>query len=185
MTPNVCLVVMPAAAPAPAPVRQAAEPLFFRLINLHPFSRRGPHHQHCCCRSCQVRQSTAPPAVSLSSASAPCRAPTGPSSRSPLPEPCSALSSRSGSRARGVPLSHRVLSLPSPALPLDSGSVPHQRRAPTGPSPFSSHQPFLLPTPAPPLDLSSVSHLSRAPTWPIASILNASAVFAANSSAAP
>ena len=89
------VLVMPAAAPAPAPVLQAAEPLFFRLIHLHPASRRGPHHQHCCCRSCQARQSTAPPTVLLSLARVPRRPPTGPSSRFPLPEPFSSLSPRS------------------------------------------------------------------------------------------
>ena len=157
---------MPVAAPAPAPIFRAAEHLFSRLIRLHPASRRGPHRQHCCCWFCQVRQSTAPPAVSLSPTSAPRRAPTDPSSRFPLPEPFSTLSPRSGPRARGVPLSDRVLSPPAPALPLASGPVSHLRRAPTGPSLFSSPQPFLLPAPAPPLHPSSVSHLRGASTSP-------------------
>ena len=76
----VCFLAMPAAAPAPALVLRAAGHLFSRLIHLHPVSRRGPHRQHHCCRSCQAHQSTALPAVSLSSASAPGRAPTDPSS---------------------------------------------------------------------------------------------------------
>ena len=150
------------AAPTPAPVRQAAEPLFFRLIHLHLASRRGFYGQHRCCRSCQARRSTASTTVLLTPASAPRRAPTGPSSRFPFPEPFSGLSSRSGGRARGVPPPYHALSSPPPALPLDSGSVSHLRRALTGPSPlFSSPQPFLLPTPALPLDSGSVSHLLR------------------------
>ena len=149
------------AAPTPAPVRQTAEPLFFRLIHLHPASRRGLHDQHRCCRSCQARRSTATTVLFLP-ASAPRRAPTDPSSRFPFPEPFSGLSSRSGGRARGVPPPYHALSSPPPALPLDSGSVSHLRRALTGPSPlFSSPQPFLLPTPALPLDSGSVSHLLR------------------------
>ena len=137
----------PAAAPIPAPVP--------------PASCRGLHHQHCYCWSCQDRQSTVPPAVSLPPARAPRRAPTGPSSRFPLPEPFSALSTCSGTRARGVSQPYYALSPPPPAPPLYSGSVSRLRRAPTGPSLFSSPQPFLLPAPAPSFNSGSVSHLLR------------------------
>ena len=125
-----CVLVIPATAPAPAPVLRAAEHLFSRLIRLHLASPRGPHRQHRCCRSCQVRQSTTSPATSLSPASVPRRAPTGPSPRLLLPEPFSALSPRSGPQARGVPSSHSTLSPPAPALSVASGSVPHLRRPP-------------------------------------------------------
>ena len=74
-------------APAPAPVRRAAKPLLFRLVHLHPASRRGPHSQYRRCWSCQTCRSTARPAVLLPPASAPHRAPTGPSSRFPVPGP--------------------------------------------------------------------------------------------------
>ena len=42
-----CVLVMPAAAPAPAPVLRAAEHLFSRLIRLYPDSRRGPDCTTC------------------------------------------------------------------------------------------------------------------------------------------
>ena len=151
-----------AAAPAPAPVLRAADHLFSRLICLHPASRRGPQLQRRYCRSCQARQSTARPVLSVPPTSVPHRAPTGPLSRFPLPESFSVLSFRSRARARGVPLPYHALSPPPPAPPLTSGPVSHLRRAPTGPSPlFSSPQPFLLPTPALSLDSGSVSRLVR------------------------
>ena len=59
----ICILLLPAVAPAPILVLRAAEHLLFRLIRLHQALNRGPHRQHRCCRSCQVRQSTAPPAV--------------------------------------------------------------------------------------------------------------------------
>ena len=156
------VLVMLTAPPVPAPVRRAGELLFFRLIHFHLFLRQGLHRRHRCCRSCQARQSTAIPAVSLSPASAPFRTLTGPSSQFPLPEPFYALSPRSAARACGVPPPYHALSPPPPAPPLASDSVLHLRRAPTGPSPlFSSPQPFLLPTSALPLDSGSVSNLLR------------------------
>ena len=81
----VCVFVMPAAAPAPAAARQAAEPLLFQLIKLCPAFHRGLHCRHRRRQSCQARRSTAQPAVSLLPASAPWRIPTRPSLRFPSP----------------------------------------------------------------------------------------------------
>ena len=150
----VFVLMIPAATPAPAPVLRAAEPLFFRLVHLHPSLRRSPYHQHR-----QAYQSTAPPAVLLSTASEPRRAPTGPSSRFPLPGPFCALCPCLSAQAHGIPPSNHALSSPPPALPLDSGSASHLCRTPTGPSLFSSPQSFFLPTPALPLDSGSISHI--------------------------
>ena len=131
-----CVLTVLAAAPAPALVLRAAEHLFSRLFRLHSALRRGPHRQHRCCRSCQARQSTAPPAIFLSPVSAPRRAPTGPSSRFSLPKPFSALSPHSRARAHGVPPPYHALSPPAPAPPLASAPVSYLRRAPTGPLPL-------------------------------------------------
>ena len=60
---RIFVLVMPAAALAPAPILRTAEAIFFRLIHLHSVSRRGPHRQHRCRRSCQVCQSTSLPAI--------------------------------------------------------------------------------------------------------------------------
>ena len=70
----VCVFVVPAAAPAPAPARRAEEPLFLQSVYLCPALCRGPYRQHHRCRSCQAFRSSAWPVVSLSSASAPRRA---------------------------------------------------------------------------------------------------------------
>ena len=85
----VCVLVMPAAASAPAPVCRAKEPLFFPLIHLHPALREVIID----------RQSTARPAVLLPPANTPSGAPADPSSRFLLPELFSALSPRSGAHA--------------------------------------------------------------------------------------
>ena len=157
-----CVLAMPAAAPAPALVLQAIEHLSFRLNRLHLASGQSSHCQHRCCQSYQARQFSGPLAVLLSSTSLPRRVPTGPSSRFLLPEPFSALSPRSGARARDVPSSYHALSPPPPASPLSSGSVSYLRRPATGLSPaLSSPQPSFLPTPAMPLHSGSVSHLLR------------------------
>ena len=159
---SVCILVMSAAAPAPAPVCRVAEPLILRLIHLHLASLQDLHRQHRRCRSCQAHQSTERPTVSLPPANAHCRTLTGPSSLLSSSQPFSALSPCLGARACGAPPSYRAFSLPPPAPLLVSGSVSHSRRPPTGPSSLSSSpQPFLLPTPPPPLDSGSVSHLLR------------------------
>ena len=70
------VLVMPAAAPAPAPGRRAVEPVFLRLVHVRPASHRDPHCPHRCCRFCQALRSTTQPVVLLSPTSTSCRAPT-------------------------------------------------------------------------------------------------------------
>ena len=169
----VCVLVRPAASSAPAPVVRAVKPLFYRMS----------HCQCRCCQSCQVRRSTARPAVLFPPSSVPRRTSTSPLLRFPLPEPVlryllarvrehavylhyiahvrrhrehhpltRVLSHNyAGSPLARRPYYHRLSHfLLTPTAPLDSSSVSHLCRAPTGSSSlFSSPQPFLLPKPVP------------------------------------
>ena len=157
-----CVLVMPAAASAPAPVPRVAEPYFsdwFIFTRLHPEVliantvaaglARPVNSLHRLLFRFRLQVHLAGP-------------PTVPSSRFPLPEPFCALSPRSGARSCGVSPLYRALSPQTLAPPLNSGSVSRLRRPPTAPSSlFLSPQLFLLPMPAPPLDSGSVSYLLR------------------------